>query len=148
VATTLIRAALGGTAPDDDGRLRLLVPADALAVDTTVTIVADAAASPGARRLLGAWRLVAHPAPAVLAVSATLSASVPPGERAQDLRLLVGDGDGANGWQPLSTTILGTGDQSVDAETWYVPPSHGPPPVRSSVLICLCGPARPPATRG
>ena len=141
MATTLIRAENGGTARDDDGRLRLIVPAGALTADTTVTIVAEAIAPLRGRRLLAAWRLVAHPAPAVLAVPAILSVSIPRGA-ARDLRLLVA-GDGAAGdWQPLSTKAA---NRRLDAETWYLPPSHGPPPARSSALICLDGPAPPAA---
>ena len=144
MGTTLIRASLGGAASDDDHRVSLLIPAAALAVDTTVTIVAEAISWSGPGRVIGSWRLVAHPAPAVLAQPARLSALVPAGTLTADLRLFLADDAAApaHEWRPL---VAAQSDRSLDAATWYLPPSHGPPPTQSAVLICLSG--REPTAR-
>ena len=147
VATKLIRAAWGGTIADDEGRLRLLVPALALAVDTTVTIVPVAAGRAGSRVAFGAWRFIAYPGPAVLATGASLSVSIPADAPAAGLELLIANDATAldDDWHPVPATLLA--DRWLDALTWYLPPSHGPPPTRSSALICLAAKV-PKAARG
>jgi len=135
MATTLIRAIRGGTAADNEGRLRLIVPASALAVDTTVTIVSAPVAPTGSSIVHAAWRIVVHPGPTVLSLPASLSVALPAGASA-DLRLLAAEQAVSLGgdWRALPAALAG---QWLAAQVWHLPPSHGPPPVRSSMLICL-----------
>ncbi|MGH7753252.1 MAG: hypothetical protein ACREN5_10585 [Gemmatimonadales bacterium] len=129
VATTVIRAVTGGTAEDEAGGLRVSVPPHALAVDVAVTIVAEAVVVEG-WKTVASWRVIAHPAPLVLAYPATLAAAVPLG--AEGHALLVSEDDG---WQAIGATAAD--GKSVEAQPWYLPPTHGPPPRLSSALVCL-----------
>jgi hypothetical protein len=137
VATTLIPAVFGGTIADDRGDLRLMVPVGALAVATTVTIAAEPVARAVGWEVLGSWRIVADPAPAELVLPASLSVSIPYGVPAHELDLLLTQ-DGAtvpSGWRRLAGMALA--ERWLDAQVWYLPPWYGPPPTRSSVLLCL-----------
>lgn len=147
VATALIQAAQGGTA-SDDGQLYLFIPPGALLTNTTVTIVAEAIAPIGAQRVLRAWRVVADPAPTVLNAAAHLSVAVPPGEPPGGLVVRVAEDVSAldSDWRALAITTRS--HLWLDAEIGHLPPSHGPPPRRSSALICLCSPAATAAREG
>jgi hypothetical protein len=113
------------------------VPAYALAVDTTITIVPVTLAPSGGRTAVMAWRLIAHPGPAVLAQPATLKVDLPPSSRAADVQLLASeaavslDGD----WHAIPQTARAK--EHLEAAIWYLPPSHGPPPMQSSAVICI-----------
>ena len=132
MATTVISAAFGGVATDDHSRCRLVVPPTALPVDVTVTIVAETIDQVGGRKVLGAWRIVAHPAPMLLASPATLEIAIPADAAKGDVALLIGD---RTSWHPVGNLV--PGGQWLKLQTWYMPPSHGPPPARSSTLVCL-----------
>ena len=132
----MIRAALGGSASDEAGRIQVTVPKGALAVDVTLTIVAETIVAAKGWQVLGAWRVIVHPAPLVLAYPASLAVCVPPSAAAGDLALLVAE-DGAtlpDGWWALGSSALG--EQWLEARIWYFPPTHGPPS-QSSSMVCL-----------